>query len=130
MLFLITGILLLNLVCRDEELKQSVIKKFFTLFEVVFSISIPASVNEVLVCLVQSFPLINECFTTVTGNKKPVNLPTATAEDEIKKTVCDSSCERLVSDLCSRLVAESKQTYVKQEILGHISHITVYQLKN
>jgi len=122
---------LLNLVCRDEELKQSVIKKFFTLFEVVFSISIPASVNEVLVCLVQNFPLINECFATATTNKKPSNLPTTTAEGEIKKiTVCDSSCERLVSDLCCKLVAESKQSYVKQEILGHTSHITVHQLRN
>ena len=122
---------MLNLVCRDEELKQSVIKKFFTLFEVVFSINIPASVNEILVCLVKNFPLINECFTTTTGNKKSGNLPTATAEGEIKKiTICNSSCERLVSDLCSRLVAESKQTYIKQEILGHISQIIVHQLKN
>lgn len=116
------------MVCRDEELKQSVIRKFFTLFEVVFSISIPASVNEVLVCLVQNTPAVKDCFSS--ANKKSSNLPSPTTEGEIKKTaIHDGICELLVSDMCQRLISESKQTYVKQEILGHLSHITIHQLK-
>lgn len=122
----VAGILLLNLVCRDEDLKQSVIKKFFTLFEVIFSISIPASVNEVLVCLVQNTPSINDCFTSATSKKLD-----KTADAVLKKmAMCDSSCESLVSDFCHRLVSESKQAYVKQEILEHFSHVTVHQLKS
>lgn len=124
---------MLNLVCRDEKLKQSVIKKFFSLFEVVFSISIPASVNEVLVCLVQNSPTVCDYFSTTAtnDNKKSSKLPAATTNNAIKKMmVCNSNCEGLVSDLCSRLVAESKQAYVKQEILEHLSHVTVHQLVN
>ena len=122
----IAGILLLNLVCRDKELKQSVIKKFFTLFEVIFSISIPASVNEVLVCLAQNSPSINDCFSSTTNEK-----PDKTVDNELKKvTICDRKCESLVSDLCQRLISESKQTYVRQEILGHLGHVTIHQLKN
>ena len=125
MSYFITGILLVNLVCRDEELKQSVIKKFFALFEVIFSISIPASVNEILVCLAQNSPSINDCFSSATNKT-----PDGTADDALKKmTVCDSSCEGLASDLCHRLVSESKQAYVKREILEHLSHVTVHQLK-
>ena len=116
------------MVCRDEELKQSVIRKFFTLFEVVFSISIPASVNEVLVCLVQNTPAVKDCFSS--ANKQSSNLPSPTTEGELKKTtIRDGRCELLVSDMCQRLISESKQTYVKQEILGHLNHITIHQLK-
>ena len=122
---------MLNLVCRDEELKQSVIKKFFTFFEVVFSITIPASVNEVLVCLVQQFPSVNDLFSTTTINKTPIKVPISTAEDELKKmTMCDSSREGLVSKMCCRLISDSKQAYVKQEILRHLSHVMFHQLKS
>ena len=124
--YFVAGILLLNLVCRDESLKQSVIKKFFTLFEVIFSISIPASVNEVLVCLVQNCPSINDFFTS-TANK----IPDKIADAALKKlAICDSGCDSLVSDLCHRLISESKQAYVKQEILEHFSHVTVHQLRS
>ena len=112
--------------CRDKDLKQSVIKKFFTLFEVIFSISIPASVNEVLVCLVQNSPSINDCFTPVTS-KKLDKKPDAAFK---KMVMCDDSCESLVNNLCHRLVSENKQAYFKQEILEHFSHVTVHQLKN
>ena len=58
-------------------------------------------------------------------NKKP----DGTADSALQKmTVCDNSCEGLASDLCHRLVSESKQAYVKQEILKHLSYITVHQL--
>ena len=118
------------MVCRDEELKQSVIRKFFTWFEVVFSISIPASVNEVLVCLAQNSPAVKDCFSSAAINKKSSNLPSPTTEGELKKTtIRDGRCELLVSDMCQRLISESKQTYVKQEILGHLSHITIHQFK-
>ena len=122
---------MLNLVCRDEELKRSVIKKFFTLFEVVFSISIPASVNKVLVCLVQNSPAVKDCFLSVAINKKPGNLTASMAEEKSKKTaICDGKCETLVSDMCQRLISESKQAYVKDELLEHLSHITVHQLES
>lgn len=117
---------MLNLVCRDEELKQSVIRKFFTLFEVVFSISIPASVNEVLVCVVQNSPAVKEYFSSAAINEKPGNL---TEGKSTKTAIRDGRCETLVSDMCQRLISESKQAYVKQEILEHLSHITVHQLE-
>jgi len=114
------------LVCRDEELKQSVIKKFFTLFDVIFSISIPASVNEVLVCLAQNSPTINDCFRPV-ANK---NFDKMTDDALQMMTICDTGCESLVCNMCHRMVSESKQAYIKQEILEHLCHATVHQLKS
>jgi len=117
------GILILNLVCRDEELKQSLIQRFFTLFEVIFSIDIPASVNEVLVCSVQKSSQFIDCFSTAGSCNRQSNAATAK-----KEPICGKECESLVTDFCTRMVEEKQRSYVKEEILYHLSHVKIHQL--
>jgi len=116
-------------VCRDEELKQSVVQRFCTLFEVVFSINIPASVNEVLVCSVKKSTLICDCFPSTATDKKPTNSQNSATSSSLKKvSICDGVCESLVTDFCTRLVEEKQRDYVKEKILDHLSQVNVHQL--
>lgn len=112
--------------CRDEELKQSVVQQFCTLFEVVFSVDIPASVNEVLVCSVKKSTLICDCFPrTATDKKQTSSQNSATSK---KVSICEGVCESLVTDFCTRLVEEKQRDYVNEKILGHLSHVNIHQL--
>ena len=82
-------------------------------------------------CLVQNSPSVKDCLSSAAISKNSDTLLMSTAVGEVKKmTLCDSRCEGLVSDVSHRLVSESKQSYVKQEILQHLSHVTVHQLNN
>jgi len=47
---LLTGILMLNLVCRNSELRQSVLSTLKMVFRQVCSVKVPEDVNEAVYC--------------------------------------------------------------------------------